>query len=334
MHGLSALDTCLFSVLKHLRSCWHQPQTGIVACALVDGENTACAVSTRDGEYWQHAERLAYQQFINQFGKPSKNAVFVVTLSPCIKPLKYRQLASCAEFIKSVGLQFVHTGIIDNLHASSLNTYAEAGLQVSLTRDPSLMQMCRRLMNLFAAYDARVNHELPVIKQELGDAFFEPLTRVNHYYISTDKSLLDVYKVHSMLKDCFWSRQVPLSIVERSIQYSLCFGIYTVSGNEQVGFGRVISDFATYAYVTDIVIDEKHRKSGLAYALFSSMQTHLDLQGLKTWSLRASDEARQIYLSHGFSIAEDAQTILEISDLDIYLNQTTVDNSEMLTYKH
>lgn len=146
---------------------------------------------------------------------------------------------------------------------------------------------------------------------------------MNHmidYYISTNKSLLNKEKIHVLLRDCFWSKSIPIEYVSRFIEFSLCFGIYKKTDHQLVGFGRVISDYTTYAYVCDIIIDPLHRKRGLAHALVKQMMSHPDLQGLKTWTLRTTEEARKIYENHGFKPTSHPETHLEINDLNIYFS--------------
>ena len=138
------------------------------------------------------------------------------------------------------------------------------------------------------------------------------------YYISTEKLLLNKEKIWRLLSDCFWSKNIPIEYVSRFIKFSLCFGVYQKSDNDLIGFGRVISDYTTYAYICDIVIDVLHRKKGIGSQLIKEMMSHPDLQGLKTWSLRTSEEARKIYLKNGFQIANHPETQLEINVLDIY----------------
>ena len=141
---------------------------------------------------------------------------------------------------------------------------------------------------------------------------------MTNYYISTDKSLLNREIICALLKKCFWSKNIPIEYVDRFIKYSLCFGIYNRNNNQLVGFGRVISDYTTYAYVCDIIIDPLHRKNGFATLLVKEMKSHPELQGLKTWALRTTDEARKIYEEHGFKLADHPETQLEINDLEIY----------------
>lgn len=140
------------------------------------------------------------------------------------------------------------------------------------------------------------------------------------YYISTNKSRLNKEKICVLLKDCFWSKNIPLEYVSRFIEFSLCFGIYKNNDHQLVGFGRVISDYTTYAYICDVIIDPLHRKRGLAQALVKQMMSHPDLQGLKTWTLRTTEEARKIYEKNGFKPASAPETNLEINDLNIYLS--------------
>ena len=81
------------------------------------------------------------------------------------------------------------------------------------------------------------------------------------FYISTDKSKLDIFMIHDFIKNSYWAENIPLAIVEKSIKNSLCFGVY--EDNKQVGFARVISDYATTAYLKDVFILEPYRGQGL-----------------------------------------------------------------------
>lgn len=143
------------------------------------------------------------------------------------------------------------------------------------------------------------------------------MAKVTNYYISTDKTLLDKQKICNLLKDCFWSKNIPIEYVDRFIRFSLCFGVYQ-NNNQLAGFGRVISDYTTYAYICDVIIDPLHRKKGLGNQLVKEMMSHPDLQGLKTWALHTTDEAKKIYLNSGFTTAKHPETLLEINDFEIY----------------
>jgi len=92
------------------------------------------------------------------------------------------------------------------------------------------------------------------------------------YTISTDRTKMNVDLIHSYLSNqSYWAKNIPKEIVNRSIENSLCFGVFL--NIEQVGFARVISDFATYAYIADVFILEPHRKKGLSKLL---MQNQID----------------------------------------------------------
>ncbi len=141
---------------------------------------------------------------------------------------------------------------------------------------------------------------------------------MNNYYISTSIPPTDKEAIWLLLKDCFWSKNIPVEYVERFLRHSLCFGVYQKNDRQLIGFGRVISDYTTYAYVCDIIIHPHHRRKGLGKILFSSIMQHPDLKGLKTWSLRTTAEARKIYEEKGFKIAKQPETQLEINDIEIY----------------
>ncbi len=143
---------------------------------------------------------------------------------------------------------------------------------------------------------------------------------MSQYYISSDHAKLDVERVWLLLKDCFWSKNIPITHIQKFIQHSLCFGAYVKIDDRLVGFGRVISDFTTYAYVCDIIIDESHRHQGLASKMLDAMFLHPNLQNLKTWSLKTTDEARKIYQKKGFGFVMPEGSQLEIDNLGIYCN--------------
>lgn len=144
------------------------------------------------------------------------------------------------------------------------------------------------------------------------------------YYFSTDNSLLDKKKIFYLLRDCFWSKNIPFEYIERFIKYSLCFGVYYKRDHSMQGFGRVISDYTTYAYICDLIIHPAHRRKGLASQLMKEIMAHPELQGLKTWSLITTDEAKNIYEKLGFTSIGNRQDHLEINRLDIYTEKKFV----------
>src|SRR5258705_283101 len=96
------------------------------------------------------------------------------------------------------------------------------------------------------------------------------------YDISTERSRLDVALIHDFLKGTYWAKEIPRSVVERSIEHSLCFGAYC--DGRQAGFTRVITDYATFAYVADVFVVPEHRGRGVAKRLMQAIAEHPDLQ--------------------------------------------------------
>ena len=140
---------------------------------------------------------------------------------------------------------------------------------------------------------------------------------MGRFLISTDRSKLDVDVIHRFLARSYWAEGIPRQTVMRSIENSLCFGVY--DNARQIGFARVISDFATYAYVADVFILEPYRERGLGKELMASIMAHPDLQGLRRWSLGTRD-AQGLYAQFGFKPVANtrARTVMEIVDPEIY----------------
>jgi GNAT superfamily N-acetyltransferase len=130
------------------------------------------------------------------------------------------------------------------------------------------------------------------------DNYYEASNR--EYFISTDPSLLSVDIIHHYLsKESYWAQKVPREVVETSIINSLCFGLY--SKKEQVGFARLVTDKATFAYLADVFILEQFRGKGLSKWLIEVVQSHPELQGLRRWMLGTRD-AHGLYEQFGWSV--------------------------------
>jgi GNAT superfamily N-acetyltransferase len=140
---------------------------------------------------------------------------------------------------------------------------------------------------------------------------------MGRFLISTDRSKFDVDLIHKFLTRSYWAARIPRATIVRAIENSLCFGVY--DGTAQVGFARVISDFATYAYVADVFILEQYRERGLGKELMASIMAHPDLQGLRRWSLGTRD-AQGLYAQFGFEpvINTRSRTVMEIVDAEVY----------------
>jgi len=127
---------------------------------------------------------------------------------------------------------------------------------------------------------------------------------VNHewmrdgYVISTDPARLDVDVIHRFLTESYWAAGVPRDVVKRSIEQSLPFGLYTE--NRQIGFARVITDRATFAYLADVFVLDEFRGEGLGKWLIEVVVSHPELAGLRRWML-ATRDAHGLYRKSGFT---------------------------------
>lgn len=117
------------------------------------------------------------------------------------------------------------------------------------------------------------------------------------YVISTGKSRLDFGVVHGFLSGSYWAAGVSKRNVRRRVENSLCFGLYL--GEEQVGFARVVTDYAASAYLADVFVLEAHRGQGLGRWLVRCVLSHPELGGLG-WRL-ATEDAQDFYRSFGFT---------------------------------
>ena len=152
------------------------------------------------------------------------------------------------------------------------------------------------------------------------DAVFE--CRRDGFAVSTDRTRLDVDLIHRFLTTCYWAKGIPRETVARSLEHSLCFGVYDGSG-AQVGFARVVSDFATVAYLGDVFVLETHRGRGLSKFMMESIMRHPALQGLRRWILLTRD-AHGLYQQFGFTPLKSADRYMELHRPDVYeIRKTT-----------
>ena len=133
--------------------------------------------------------------------------------------------------------------------------------------------------------------------------------------ISTDKSLLDIPFIHQYLTQSYWSEGIPYETVKKSIEGSLCFGVY--HSGKQVGFARLITDQATFAYLADVFIDESYRGRGLSKALIKTILEHPSTQGLRRFML-ATRDAHGLYAQFGFSQLTFTDRWMHIHKPDLY----------------
>src|SRR5262245_60502191 len=142
-----------------------------------------------------------------------------------------------------------------------------------------------------------------------ADAVHE--TRQGDLLVSTDPSRLDVDVIHGFLTGSYWAKGIARETVDRSIEHALCFGAYTAEG--QIGFARVISDRATFAYLADVFVLDAHRGRGVGKRLMEAIVSHPDLQGLRRWTLFTRD-AHGLYRQYGFGAPRFPDRLMERLD--------------------
>ena len=135
------------------------------------------------------------------------------------------------------------------------------------------------------------------------------------FSVSTDPDRIDLDFVTGFLSRSYWAAGISRPVVERAVQGSLCFGLYEAS--RQVGFARVITDAATYAYLADVFVLESHRGRGLAKWLMEVIMAHPALQGLRRFAL-ATRDAHGLYAQYGFQPLGHPERHMEIARPDIY----------------
>lgn len=138
----------------------------------------------------------------------------------------------------------------------------------------------------------------------------------NSFSISPDKSKLDFDSIHEFLSTkAYWCLNIPKATLQRAIENSLCFGVY--ENGKQVGFARVITDFATIAYLGDVYVLEEYRGKGLSKWLMETIMSHPELQGFRRWNLLTGD-AHELYWQFGWNDIADPTKWMELHDKHVY----------------
>ena len=124
------------------------------------------------------------------------------------------------------------------------------------------------------------------------------------YIIITDKKRLSAESIHRMLaNESYWARNRSLEQVKKSIENSLCFGVF--HGNNQIGFARVVTDSVTMFYLCDVIITEKYRGRGLGRMLMDAVFSCDEIQGL--FGMLMTKSAHELYRKYGFKGCEECQ---------------------------
>ena len=140
----------------------------------------------------------------------------------------------------------------------------------------------------------------------------------NGFIISDDYAAIDLTLVHNFLRYSYWAKEIPRETVVRSLENSLCFGLFYK--DDQIGFCRVVTDRATFAYLADVFIIETFRGQGLGKWLVDCVLQHPELQGIRRWMLATLD-AHWLYEKNDFVPLKHPEWFMEIAKPDMYLKE-------------
>ena len=134
--------------------------------------------------------------------------------------------------------------------------------------------------------------------------------------ITNDISCIDLDRVHHWLaRKSYWAGQMPRAVFDWAVRSSLCFG--ALDRGATAGFARVISDRATFAYVSDVFVDPTYRGQGISKALMAAIMAHCELQNLRLWVLATAD-AHGLYAQYGFNGLAAPGRYMERRDVEVY----------------
>ena len=136
-----------------------------------------------------------------------------------------------------------------------------------------------------------------------------------HFTITTEQEKFDLEFIHSFLTRSYWAEGIPREVIKRSIDGALCFGLF--ENDKQIGFARMITDKATFAYLADVFIIEAYRGRGLSKWLMEVIMSHPSLQGLRRMML-ATKDAHGLYEKFGFTALQNVDRWMQKHDPDIY----------------
>jgi GNAT superfamily N-acetyltransferase len=135
------------------------------------------------------------------------------------------------------------------------------------------------------------------------------------FAITTNTTFFNLEYIHNFLSQSYWAEHIPKEVVQKSIENSLCFGVFHLG--RQIGFARMITDKATFAYLADVFIDEAYRGQGLSKWLMEEILMHPDLQGLRRMML-ATRDAHGLYAQYGFAPLTYTDRWMHIHQPDVY----------------
>jgi GNAT superfamily N-acetyltransferase len=140
----------------------------------------------------------------------------------------------------------------------------------------------------------------------------------NNFSISTDKNKLQIERIHRFLsREAYWSMDIPVSVIEKGIANSICYGVYDNKTGQQIGFARIVTDTATFAWFSDVYIEKEFRGQGLSVWLVECMMENPDIQNLRRVCL-ATRDAHKLYEKFGFELTKTPTYWMEIKDNELY----------------
>lgn len=138
---------------------------------------------------------------------------------------------------------------------------------------------------------------------------------MNRFRVITNFDDMDMTVIHGFLSQSYWAKGIPQATLRKALENSLCFGLF--DGEQQVGFARMVTDKATFAYLADVFVLESHRGHGGAKTLMTAIMDHADLQGLRRMLL-ATRDAHSLYRQFGFTDLARPEIMMELHRPDIY----------------
>ncbi|WP_158135831.1 GNAT family N-acetyltransferase [Vibrio navarrensis] len=142
---------------------------------------------------------------------------------------------------------------------------------------------------------------------------------MEEYRISTNQDDFDFEVIYRFISQSYWAKDIPKDTLQKALDNSLCFGVLERTG-KQVGFARLITDKATFAYLADVFIVEDSRGKGLSKSLIASVVSHPDVQGLRRMVL-ATRDAHGLYAQYGFKPIENPEVLMQIWQPNVYSEQ-------------
>ena len=130
------------------------------------------------------------------------------------------------------------------------------------------------------------------------------------YRVSTDQAEMNLEVIHGFISNSYWAQGMPKALLQKALANSLCFGVFD-KDNQQVAFGRLITDKATFAYLADVFVLESHRGLGLSKLMITAILEHPELQGLRRIML-ATRDAHGLYAQFGFNAVDTPEMLMQI----------------------